>query len=62
MRFATDPGRSGYDGTFNFEVSKHFTDFSGDIYSRETFQQACNLLYALGRSLSEIAEEARRAQ
>ena len=62
MRFATDPGRSGYDGTFNFEVSKHFTDFSGDIYSRETFQQACNLLYAMGRSLADIVESANGAR
>ena len=54
--FATTLGEVGYSGTFNFEVSTHFTDFSRDIYSPDTFQQACNLLYAIGRSLADIAE------
>jgi len=60
--FASDLGRSGYDGTLNFEVAKHFTHFPKDTYSREVFQQACSLLYAIGRSLADIAEEARRAR
>jgi len=58
--FASTLGRIGYNGTFNFEVNKYYTDFSGDIYNRETFQQACNLLYNIGRSLADIAEDAAR--
>ena len=49
-------GEVGYKGTFNFEVTTHFTDFPRDTYSKEAFQQACNLLYAIGRSLADIAE------
>jgi len=50
-------GEIGYKGTFNFEVTKHFTNLPRDIYSQEAFQQACNLLYAIGRSLVDIAED-----
>lgn len=49
-------GEIGYKGTFNFEVTKHFTNLPRDIYSQETFQLACKLLYAIGRSLANIAE------
>lgn len=54
--FAAALGTINYCGTFNFEVTTHFTDFPKDIYSKETFQQACNLLYAIGCSLADIAE------
>lgn len=54
--FAAALGASGYSGTFNFESNKYFMDFSKDTYSRETFRQACNLLYNIGRSLADIAE------
>ena len=53
---ATALGEIGYTGTLNFEVTKHFTNLPRDIYSQETFQHACNLLYAIGRSLADIAE------
>lgn len=58
--FAAALGATGYTGTFNFEASNYFKDFPPDIYSRETFQQACRLLYSVGRSLADIVEEARR--
>ena len=56
--FATDLGRSGYDGTLNFEVFKYYEHFAQDIYSRDTFQHACNLLCSMGRSLANIIENA----
>ena len=49
-------GQVGYQGTFNFEVTTHFTDLPKDTYSQAAFQQACNLLYSIGRSLADIAE------
>ena len=55
-RFATTLGEVGYNGTFNFEVYDHFSEFAEGPYGREVFQQACNLLYAIGRSLADIAE------
>jgi len=53
---ATTLGEVGYKGTFNFEVTSHFTDIRRDTYSQAAFQQACNLLYEIGRSLADIAE------
>ena len=49
-------GEIDYTGTFNFEIASYFEDFPRDIYSRDTFQRACNLLYGIGRSLADIAE------
>lgn len=45
-----------YRGTFNFEVSKPFTNLAKDTFSRVAFQNACNYLYSVGRSLADIAE------
>ena len=46
----------GYRGTFNFEVSKPFSLLDKDTFSREVFQNACNYLYSVGRSLADIIE------
>ena len=51
-------GEVGYRGTFNFEVSKPFSNLTPDIYSREAFTHACNLLYAIGRALIDLTESA----
>lgn len=53
---ATALGKAGYQGTFNFEVSKPFSSLSKDTFSRTAFQNACNYLYSIGRSLADIAE------
>ena len=53
-------GEAGYRGTFNFEITSHFTDLPREIYSQDTFRHACRLLYAIGRSLADIAEAAYR--
>lgn len=53
---ATALGEVGYQGTFNFEVSKPFANLDKDTFSRETFQNACRYLYSIGRSLADIAE------
>lgn len=53
---ATALGEIGYQGTFNFEVSKPFSNLAKDTFSRETFQNACHYLYSVGRSLADIAE------
>ncbi|MBR4930514.1 MAG: sugar phosphate isomerase/epimerase [Bacteroidaceae bacterium] len=48
---------SGYDGVFNFEPSYYLRDFDNkDIFDKKVWQAACNLLYAVGRSLANIAE------
>ena len=49
-------GDVGYRGTFNFEVSKPFSLLDKDTFSREVFQNACNYLYSVGRSLADIIE------
>lgn len=54
--FATALGQIDYKGTLNFEIKKHFTNLPTDTFSRATTQQACNLLYAIGRSFADIAE------
>jgi len=54
--FATALGTVNYQGTFNFEVSKPFSLLDKDTFSRTTFWNACNYLYSIGRSLSDIAE------
>jgi len=53
-RYCGSPSQT--QGTFNFEVTSHFTDIRRDTYSQAAFQQACNLLYEIGRSLADIAE------
>ena len=55
-KFAKTLGEVNYTGSFNFELGSYFTDFARDLYSRETFRQACDLLYGIGRSLADIAE------
>ena len=58
--FATTLGEVGYEGTFNFEVFSYFSSLAkGDTYSRETLEQACRLLYLMGRSLADIATAAK---
>lgn len=53
-------GEVGYEGTFNFEVFSYFSSLAkGDTYSRETLEQACRLLYLMGRSLADIATAAK---
>jgi len=54
--FAVALGESGYEGTFNFEVFGYYSTLKKDTYSRETLEQACKLLYLMGRSLADIAE------
>jgi len=49
-------GEIGYNGTFNFEVSKPFSNLAKDTFSRAAFQNACNYLYSIGRSLADLAE------
>lgn len=56
--FATALGEVGYQGTFNFEVSKPFTVLAKDTFSQDTFRLACRYLYSIGRSLADIAEGA----
>lgn len=53
---ATALGEVGYQGTFNFEVSKPFALLAKDTFSRTAFQNACHYLYSIGRSLADIAE------
>jgi len=53
---ATALKEAGYQGTFNFEISKPFTLLDPDTFSRAAFEHACRLLYAIGRSLADIAE------
>ena len=52
-------GEIDYKGTFNFEIGSYYTDFSQDIYNRDTFRRACDLLYGIGRSLADVAEDKR---
>lgn len=49
-------GEIGYQGTFNFEITKPFSLLTSDTFSRAAFQNACNYLYSIGRSLADIAE------
>lgn len=49
-------GEIDYKGTFNFEVTTHFTDLPRDIYSKETFQHACSMLCNIGRSIADMAQ------
>lgn len=55
-KVATALGEIGYEGTFNFEMSKPLSLLTKDTFSRTTFQNACNYLYSIGRSLADIAE------
>lgn len=46
-----------YQGTFNFEADTFYAEYcKKDIYNREVLQAACHMLYAIGRSLADIAE------
>ena len=45
---------SGYSGTFNFEV--YFNAYEKDTYNKAVHLEACRLLYAVGRSMTEIVE------
>ena len=50
-------GEVGYPGTFNFEVIPYFNHLPRDTYNRDVFQNACTLLYSIGRSLADFAEK-----
>ena len=55
--FGKTLGEVGYPGTFNFEVIPYFNHLPRDTYNRDVFQNACTLLYSIGRSLADFAEK-----
>ena len=44
----------GFGGNFNMEV--YFRDFEKEPYNKNVHQAACNFIYAVGRSMADIAE------
>ena len=56
-QFAEALGEVQYTGTFNFEADTFYNEYNKkDIYNKAVLQAACNMLYAIGRSLADIAE------
>ncbi|MBQ3178306.1 MAG: sugar phosphate isomerase/epimerase [Clostridia bacterium] len=56
-QFAEALGEVQYTGTFNFEADTFYAEYNKkDTYNKAVLQAACNMLYAIGRSLADIAE------
>ncbi len=56
-QFAEALGEVGYTGTFNFESDTFFAEYvNRDIYNKNVMKAAASMLYAIGRSLADIAE------
>ncbi len=56
-QFAEALGEIGYTGTFNFESDTFFAEYvNKNIYNKAVLQAAAGMLYAIGRSLADIAE------
>ena len=55
-KFAQTLGEIGYQGTFNFEAGVYQQDFTKEFYNADVMKSAHGLMYAVGRSLVDIAE------
>lgn len=56
-QFAEALHEVNYQGTFNFEADTFYAEYMNkEIYNKEVLQAACHMLYAIGRSLADIAE------